>query len=1019
MTLGESRKKTYKVKLSSGRILGPLKLDQVLALIKKNQITGVETARIYPKEEWPEEDWKDINQIPEIADLLIQKAQGDLTRVARPVSSEPLSPAGGVGSTVILPGAPADPPSFVLAPLPELPTAFQNQPKDPKESLGEADDRTMVADLEDLEKASPNSHASPSQSLDDERTQVALPEEIPDLLALPPEEESQSVELGYEIPNQNISNERTIVFQRKSDSPLPGKKKKGSRDLFRVIGIGLLLGYFGYDFLLSEPERPALVRQEPIRPRLPSYIKGGADPAKSTQIYEEGIKFYLQDTVVGYRQATNKFLLAASYDINNVKALALLASSYLNLIDSSNKDENYFQVLSRLIEMSRAKSVDLTETVIADVEFFLMANKAEAAGNRIIEYTKQHPKYGLEMFYYLSLAFYARGDMASAARYLAQFPDNKAFSPKIFFLRGQIAEKLRDNEAAINEYKKALRLNPQHAKSQLRLAAILSAQGNLKAAAHYLDFITINSHLLSPKDLGLAYYLHAQLSELFQKWDIALGDVERAVKLDPENHDYLLEMFTLRAKAGDSLQSVQKQARMYYFLGEGEKLIQQGKYQEALIPLLQARSVNETSPIPLVKIGDMFSYLKDPENARRNYKLATERAANDIKVWSKYINSLIECYEWEEAVKAMEKFRKLPVQQSSIDKAAADLYQKQNSPVIAQTFYRKAMARDSIDPDVYIAYAKSLMSTKNFKDAPFFFALALRFDPLNVDAIIGTAKCVAETESIEKAISLLQDELQRGIEARAEFLTAIAELQIQRGDWEQAQKTIQQAMQANPDYAQPWKLQAQYYMNREGQDHTALKQALESYQSYSERNPSDPSGYLERYRIYMKQTEFEKAKEELNKIYGIHPKYPKLHYYLGALYAVQGNHKIATEEFRRELLNNPNDPVALIAYGRELIETQRPQEALTQFTKAMQVAPDSADAKQNAGWASYQLKNYQAAVTLIRAALAIDKANPTLHKRLGIVYRDMGDLMNACAAFRKYLEMEPDAPDKGDFRACL
>ena len=57
----------------------------------------------------------------------------------------------------------------------------------------------------------------------------------------------------------------------------------------------------------------------------------------------------------------------------------MLASTYLNLIDSSNKDENYFSVISKLIDMTRAKSMDLTETVIADVEFFVTVNKAEAA----------------------------------------------------------------------------------------------------------------------------------------------------------------------------------------------------------------------------------------------------------------------------------------------------------------------------------------------------------------------------------------------------------------------------------------------------------------------------------------------------------------------------------------------------------------------------------------------------------------------------------------------------------------
>jgi tetratricopeptide (TPR) repeat protein len=367
----------------------------------------------------------------------------------------------------------------------------------------------------------------------------------------------------------------------------------------------------------------------------------------------------------------------------------------------------------------------------------------------------------------------------------------------------------------------------------------------------------------------------------------------------------------------------------------------------------------------------------------------------------------------------MDRFRQLPVGQSAIDKAAADLYQKQGRPGDAQIYYRKAMARDTIDSAVYAAYGKSLMVTKNFRDAPFFFSLALRFDPLDVASKIDIAKCVAETESIDRAISMLQDEINQSKSSRAEYLGAIAEFQIQKGSWEDAKYNIGQAFRANPDYAYTWKLQAQVYMNLEGTDKTALDAALAAYKSYSERNISDPSGYLERYKIFAKKAQFEKAKEELDRVYSIYPKYPNLHYFQGALYALQGNHKIAADEFHKELDNNVNNFQALIAYGKELIDLNRAQEALLQFTKAMQLNPKSSEAKQQAGWANLFLKNYQAATSLIKSAIDLDRANPLLYKRLGLVYRDMNDINSACAQFRKYLEMEPDASDKSDFASCF
>jgi tetratricopeptide (TPR) repeat protein len=1026
--LGMNYSQTYKVKLSSGRILGPLDLEKIKLLILKNHITGAEVAREYPQGEWI-----DINQIPLVAELLVLHAEGKLSLPFHSSAAAPDFQANSFGTTRVLPHVPLQGATQVLTrtslkqvtevihspPSPaELPgqddsegkTMIQQVPKDDAE-LSADDDRTRM-EAYDVEYSSPN-------VLDTEEPIRLQKSPVPTSSPQDPEAEELLSAVNIQV-RKNISTEKTIVFQRSSLSPkTPGKPKKGFKEVFRVLFMALAIGIAGYFLFLAEPDHKTSVKLGPIRPSLPSYVEGKADPDKSIQIYNDAMKYYLADTVVGYKIASEKFRLSAGYDINNVKSLAMLASSYLNLIDSSSKDGNYFSVLSKLIDMSRAKAVDLPETVIADVEFFLVVNKAEAAQNRIIEYTKSHQSFGLEMFYYLALTFYSRGDAATAARYLGQFPDSKAFSSKIFYLKGLIAEKLNDSEEALREYNKALKFNSSHAKSHLRVALLLNKSGKIKESEPNLRFIINHSELLDPVNLGLAYYLHAQHEELHQRFDVALGDMEKAEKLDPENHDYILELYTLRAKAGDKVQDLQKQGRMYYFLGEAEKLILQGKYQDAMVPLLEARNANDTSPLPLVKVGDMFNYLHDIENAKHNYKLASDRAPNNIQVWSKYIATLIQSYEWEEAGRAVDRFRNLPVSQSAIDKAAADMYQKQGRFQDAQVYYKKAMARDSIDPDVYIAYAKSLMSTKNFKDAPFFFALALRFDPLNVDAVINTAKCVAETESIDRAISSLQDELKQGSSARAEYLAAIAEFQIQKGAWDQAQENLDQAMRANPEYAYSWKLQAQVYMNREGLDKNALDKALYAYKEFSQRNASDPSGYLERYKIFVKKADFEKGKEELTRIYEIFPKYPNLHYYLGALYSVQGNHRVAAEEFSRELKNNPDNVQTLIAHGKELIELNLPSDALIQFTHAMQLAPQNVEAKQNAGWANKFLKNYDAALALMNSALKLDKGNPTLYKRLGLIYRDIGDAGNACVAFRKYLEMEPDASDKAEFRACL
>jgi tetratricopeptide (TPR) repeat protein len=1020
--------KTYKIKLESGRVLGPLDLDRVRLLLLKNHILGKELARVYPSG-----DWVKIGSIPELGNLLLLRAEGKLSKDV-PIASD-------TAATRIISNREEALPTQIVEPQYESPVTAQITPPAPENEthleIASDDHSTHVqADHEGTQRSIQRpSEFEPSNENEEERPESTRVDELlkrkspqqysidqslakkyPAMKAdLDMFDSSQEVENNEPFRVVGIAHEETVMLdlgsRKKKKSPIPS----GWKERIKALAAAIALGIAGYQVFLEEPATPQFAKIEVVRPFLPTFA-AKPDPGASQKKYAEAMKYYVQDNVLAYRFSALRLQEAVALDMNNVKALAMLASTYLNLIDSSNKDEKYFAVISTLIDMTRAKSVDLSETVIADVEFFVTVNKAEAAQNRIIEYTKFHPNFGSEMFYYLALAFYARGDYQNSSRYAQQISDNRVFSPKVFYLRGLSAEKLGDVESALLEYGKALKMNRNHAKSRLRIAYILNDRGKINEAKEHLDFIVNNSRLLSPKDLSLAYYLHSILSEQKKEYEIALGDAERAVQLDKENHSYLLQLYAMRAKGGESLLKLRKEAKMYYFLEEGEKLLKEGKSQDALNQFLQARQSNNDSPIPLVKIGDMFMNLHDLGNARVNYKMAADRARTNIDIWSKYINVLIQSYEWDEAELAMDKFRKLPVSQSAIDKAAGDMYAKQGQNQQAQTFYKKAMARASIDPAVYIAYAKSLMSTQNYKEAPFFFALAQRYDPLNVETIIGTAKCIANTDSVDRAITMLEDELQKGYSNRAELLGAIAEFQIQKGDWDQAQKTIDQAMSANPDYAYAWKLQAQVYMNKEGHDKNALDKALRAYQSYSDRNSSDPSGYLERYRIFLKKLQFDQAGEELGKIFGIYPKYPNLHYYKGILDDDMGNHKLAIEEYQLELKNNPNNIESMLALGKELLETGNYPEALTLFNKAMQVAPYLGEPKHLSGYANYLLKNYMGAIALYNAAISKDPGNPLIYKRLGLAQRDVGDYQGAAQSFGKYLQMEPDAPDRAEFQ---
>jgi tetratricopeptide (TPR) repeat protein len=109
----------------------------------------------------------------------------------------------------------------------------------------------------------------------------------------------------------------------------------------------------------------------------------------------------------------------------------------------------------------------------------------------------------------------------------------------------------------------------------------------------------------------------------------------------------------------------------------------------------------------------------------------------------------------------------------------------------------------------------------------------------------------------------------------------------------------------------------------------------------------------------------------------------------------------------------------MVELGKAYLELGDPNLALKQFNQAMAIAPQLPEPRQQAGYANYLLKNYQGAIALFQGALTFDQANPLIYKRMGLAYRALGDNAGAAQAFRKYLEMEPDAPDKAEFERYL
>ena len=984
MTEGPSDNAEYRVRLSNGRELGPLSLDRVQRLIKKKHITGQELVRVLPSK-----DWVPFGSVVDLRALLSQDTSeaADLDVQVRDESE--------------------DERTQVLASV-------------TRDGEGE-DERTVVADLSPT--PAPNEGTIQPIALMGEGFSASTANEEAPLYSGP-----------------DVSGEKTTVLDPEAIGQLPDPSKPapvlkppllGGRQK-RIQVLRWMVVVLGFTAVINEFLNPTPEEKPPFRLK-PFVCSIGVaakkpDPARSVQEYEAGRVHYYKDNIEQYRKAASRFSNAISLDKTNLQAKALLLSSCLNLAELSKKDETFsgsLLTLSEAVKSHLAERNLVIEALVAQVEYYLFNGKPDAALHAIQDYSEMmraaSVQHGQGIVDYLSaLALTNKGNAQNAINLLHRYSDEQITVPQIFYLRGRIGEMVGQLEFATGEYRKAVALAKSHSKSLLRLAELQIKRGDYSETGPILAYLTTHPEELTPAEIARSWFLESRLNLAFERTREAVRAVEKALKFDPTQREYILESYRQKARLRDPTPKMQREAKMYFHIMEANRLLESGEVEKAKATYIQASLENPDSEIPFAELGDLFIRQKRYSEARDAYRNAAFRNKKDVNIWSKYIYSLIESYAFEEAEEKMAVLRKMEVPQSAVDKAAGDLSQKREQYDLAQAHYRSALSRSYVDPAVYVAYGNSLLVTRNYKEAELNFTLALRQDPLNSEAVIGLAKTIKETEGptggIENAIKYLEEQLQkRGSSPGAgELYTAIAQFELDRKATEKAKERLKLAFSVEPDLATPWRVMADILADeyraipgkadRIREKSARLKEALAAYDSYSERAPSDPSGNYAKFLLIFYTSGQAKsgllgdAIKELEKIKVSVPHYPRLNYSFALCNMELGEYLAAIRDFDAEIKAYPENLDAIVGKGKAYIALGKLSDARSVLTQAMQLRPQSFEAKMLAGEVAFKEGRYAVALTLYQMAASLNPGSPEVHNRLSETYTKLGDQANAAKA---------------------
>jgi tetratricopeptide (TPR) repeat protein len=237
-----------------------------------------------------------------------------------------------------------------------------------------------------------------------------------------------------------------------------------------------------------------------------------------------------------------------------------------------------------------------------------------------------------------------------------------------FVARGQALAAQGDHEGALQQYRRAVTIDPHMAEAYLRLGQALSRLGReeealdaLASAAAYADQASALPYLqqaevhvareewtaalaafreaarLSPQDPEPHYRRGWVLSEKLGDDEAALACFEEALALDPEHKPSRLALGRLHAARGECDAAARRLdpllsqdpndgsvGKLHILLAEC--LLEQGRTNEALSHLEQARSLDPQAPSILLRLGQGYSQAGRFQDAIEAYLRVIELA---------------------------------------------------------------------------------------------------------------------------------------------------------------------------------------------------------------------------------------------------------------------------------------------------------------------------------------------------------------------------------------------------------
>lgn len=790
---------------------------------------------------------------------------------------------------------------------------------------------------------------------------------------------------------------------------IPRALAPSNRSLPFFIFLGTLALVVAAVFSLL-PEKKQEERKDRIRLKTIGHEVQGSQ-INTDQALKASVVQFRKHTIKDYLRTQDLLVSILESNPQHLDAMGFLCMTYKELWPHSHQDSQDIATIYSVFQKATLLKSNSAAAGVCYVVYMLSVGEYDKAKNFMDDALRREPN--LLFFNQLIGDLLEQQKKYSTALYY--FQKVRELWPPPPWARSLLQEartqrKLQRFSEALETYRITLKFFPGHPLALLEMGILEFEAFRQLDKANGLILKAFQTDNQFPSEVTAeGYFVLAQINYQMNYKNKALEYANKSFAINSGN--VAVKEFILGLGGRGALENIQiKSSNMLYL---GTQYMKIGNYYAAQAEFKLAFEADEKNALAAFHAGQALWALNQSTEAIKWVEKAIRADAGLVSAYVTLAEYYVFRHNYEGAAQILKNVQKRFPKNNEIYRGFAHIELKRGNIKTAIQFGKKALELYAMDIGAMQIICQAYLELQDYDNAHSFIARALEIDPHTPENHALYAKVLVGRAGAGDAIAYINQRIEEAPEVLA-YKKALAEIFISEQNWNGAKLILETLLETKKqDKSSILNLATVY--KEEGY----VNKSLEMYLTAAALDPLDPTPLFLAGVLYLNSGSAQSALVQFERVRRINKGFPRVYYYLGKAAVETKDYKRALEMAEMEKNVNPSiaDPYILAAEIHYKLEQYN--DCAKEYQKAIARRPQGADIYVNIA-RCYRLSGaLDSAVQMLDQAAQRESGMPEIYKELGQAYHMQGSLEQAKAAYDRYLNLSPNAPDRTEIQTKM